>query len=44
MYTEKIKSSNFSIVVVGNTGEINTDELKKYGEVIELSAEELIGE
>ena len=44
IYSEKVKLSNFSIVAVGDMGEINSDDFKKYGEVIKLSAEKLIGE
>ena len=44
IYSEKVKLSNFSIVAVGDKGDINSDDFKKYGEVIKLSAEKLIGE
>ena len=44
MYTKKIKNTNFSIAITGNKESFNADQLKKYGEIIELTPEILIGE
>jgi hypothetical protein len=43
MYSEKVKLSNFSIVISGNTDKINVTGLEKYGEIIELTPEILTG-
>lgn len=41
---KKVKLSEIFYSGNGDMGEINSDDFKKYGEVIKLSAEKLIGE
>ncbi|WP_417881868.1 M16 family metallopeptidase [Xanthomarina gelatinilytica] len=42
-YKTYIKNSIYNLIIIGDTSQIDKDELSNYGEIIELSKEELFG-